>query len=98
MVYHAVSSSASEAPPGLPPRGLIPLRVFENISNPPNRAQQLSWKRVVHLAAEAPHVHIDHIGVPVEVHVPNGFGDQRTSQNFPGAAHQIGRASCRERV
>ena len=64
------------------------LGVFENIAHSPDRAQQLPWKGIIHFATQAPDVYIDNICITVEVDSPHRFGDQRSRQHFPGAAHQ----------
>jgi len=50
---------------------------------------QLGLERVVELGAQAPHRHIDDIGVAVKVHVPHMLGDQRARDDLAEVAHEV---------
>ena len=50
---------------------------------------QLGLERVVELGAQAPHRHIDDVGVAVEVHVPHMLADQRARDDLAEVAHEV---------
>ena len=45
-------------------------------------------ERIVDLGAQAPDRHVDHVGIAVEVHVPDQGNDLRAGQGFPWVAHE----------
>jgi hypothetical protein len=55
---------------------------FQDIAGAPNGMDQFERERVVHLAAQPAHIDVHHIGVAVEVHVPDCFGDQGSRQHL----------------
>ncbi len=50
---------------------------FEDIAGTAHRVNQLYGEGIVHLAAQPAHVYIHDVGIAVEVHIPDRFGDQR---------------------
>src|SRR5580658_4776040 len=66
------------------------LLCFEDIAGAANCVYQLHGKRVIYFASQPAHIYVHHVGVAVEVYVPNRFGDQRTRKHFAGAASQQG--------
>src|SRR6185295_17318289 len=51
---------------------------LENIAPAARAVDQFRVEGIVDLAAQAPDRNIDHVGIAVEVHVPDLFGDLRS--------------------
>src|SRR5690348_2672735 len=64
--------------------------LIEDIPYPAYRVNQLAVVRVIQLGAEPAHVHVHHVGIAVEVHVPDLLGDER-------AGEDLARAACQQR-
>jgi hypothetical protein len=78
----AVDSTTGSAAPASPAAVVAvvaagSVALFQDISHAPHRVDQLLLERVVHLRAQPANVHVDHVRLAVEVHVPDLFGDQR---------------------
>src|SRR5262245_39186875 len=63
---------------------------FKDIAYSADRMDQLPFEGVIHLSAEAAHLHVHDIRVTVEVHVPDLFGNQ-------GTREYLARAPCEQR-
>src|SRR5580704_998626 len=64
--------------------GVRLLASFQHIAGAANGLDKFVRERVVYLASESPDVDIHDIGVAVEVHVPDRFGDQSPGQDLAG--------------
>src|SRR5687767_6511222 len=61
---------------------------FEDIAHASNGLDQLLLVRIIDLRSQPPHVHVDDVGLAVEIHVPHLLGDQRARQDFAGVSRQ----------
>ena len=61
---------------------------LKNVPNATKRVNELGFKRVIDLRAQAPDGDIDDIGVAVEIHIPDQRDDLRASQRFARSAHK----------
>jgi hypothetical protein len=62
--------------------------LLEHVAHAAHGVQQLAGEGVVELGAQAAHRHLDHIGVGVEVHVPDLLGQRGARQDLPAPAQQ----------
>ena len=70
------------------PRTLSLGPVFQHVANAAHVVHQFGVEGVVDFCAQAAHRDIDDVGVAVEIHVPNLFGDECSRQHLAGAPHQ----------
>src|SRR5919202_3010408 len=61
----------------------------EDVAGPAPRVQQFRREAVVHLAAQALHVHLYEVGEEVEVLVPDVLGYVAARDDLPGAAREV---------
>jgi hypothetical protein len=61
---------------------------LKNVPNATKRVNELGFKRVIDLRAQAPDGYIDDVGVTVEIHVPDQRDDLGASQRFARSAHE----------
>ena len=60
--------------------------VFEDIADAPFGVEEFFGEGFIEFLAEAADVDVDDVGVAVEVHVPDLFGDEGAGEDFAGAA------------
>src|SRR5450830_406869 len=63
-------------------RGYIASARFQHVTHAANGMKQLVAERRIDLGAQALDGDFDDIGIAVEIHVPNQFGNCRLGQNF----------------
>ena len=63
---------------------------FDYITHSPNRMDKFGEEWIIYLGAEAPDMHIDEIGVALEVDLPDLIGDVGAGEDFTGLPHQQG--------
>src|SRR5690606_2748913 len=61
----------------------------EHIPRTPYGMEKRASKVVIDLLAQATHVHVDHIGLGVEMVVPHVLEEHRTSDHLVAMAHKI---------
>src|SRR5438309_1119353 len=59
--------------------------LFKDIADAPHGMNQLLGEWIVDLGAQPPEMDIHDVGVAIEVHVPDLFGDQCPRKNLRGA-------------
>src|SRR5581483_4890847 len=89
MPYQAVRRAASDR--GRAEGRRLSGPVLEDITHPAHRMDQSLGEWIVDLRTQTPYMDIDHVGVRLEVYVPNLFGDERPRQHFAGAPRQQGK-------
>jgi hypothetical protein len=66
------------------PKPLFLSAVIEDIAHPPHGMDQLPVKGVIHLGTKPADMDIHHVGVAVEIHVPDLFREKGPGQNVAG--------------
>src|SRR5512146_1016535 len=61
---------------------------LEYVADTAHGMDQLAVERIVYLGAQPAHVHLDHIGVAVEVDIPDFLRDQRPREDLARASQQ----------
>src|SRR5579872_3691604 len=67
----------------------LPSAVTYHVTGAANRAEQRRVEVAIDLGAQPRHVHIDHIGLRIEVIVPNMFEQHGARDHLAGVLHQI---------
>src|SRR5277367_273090 len=67
----------------------LPSAVTNHVTGAANRVEQRRVEIAIDLGAQARHVHIDHIGLRIEVIVPDMFEQHGTRNHLAGVLHQI---------
>lgn len=55
---------------------------FEDISHSSYGSDQLMLERVIYFGAKAAHVYIDHVGMAIEIHIPDLRGNDCSGEHF----------------
>src|SRR5262245_61251359 len=61
---------------------------IQDVSNTTNGVNEFLCKWIVDLAPQPADGNIDHVGITVEVYVPDLFRDERAGQNLPFSSRQ----------
>src|SRR6202453_2922 len=69
------------------PKGL-PSAVTNHVTGAANRIEQRRIEIAIDLGAQARHVHVDHIGLRIEVIVPHMFEEHGARDHLAGVLHQ----------
>src|ERR1700727_2528639 len=67
----------------------LPSAVTNHVTGAANRAEQRRVEVAIDLGAQARHVHVDHIGLRIEVIVPDMFEQHGARDHLAGVLHEI---------
>src|SRR5271166_727464 len=70
-------------------RKSLPSAVTNHVSRPAHGAQQRRVKIAVDLGAQARYMHIDHVGLRIEMVIPHMLEQHGAGDDLPGVLHQI---------
>ncbi|KAG1391053.1 hypothetical protein G6F58_012806 [Rhizopus delemar] len=89
-LQHAVHADAQQGAAQSTSSSTVTLIVahFQHVAHAAHGVQQLGVERVIQFAAQAAYRDIDDVGVAVEVHVPDLFGQRGARQHLALAAQQ----------